>query len=431
MPPSERSGSTRPPRGRPYDFVAVGLGPFNLGLACLTEPIGDLDGVFLERRDGHDWHPGMLLEGNTLQAPFLADLVTLADPTSPYSFLNYLKHTGRLYPFYLRESFFPLHGEYVDYCRWAANRLTSVRFGQNVEAVEHDAGVYLVHTKDVTYRARRLVLGTGTPPNLPEPCQRLGGEVVYGSGYLAARAALRGKRSITVVGSGQSAAEIFYDLLQGAPEAGYEVAWVTRSPSPEHPDYFHALPAGVRDRLGTAQKQLSEEIDADLVNAICGLLYPQSVGGPVHARLMTNTAVVGTHPTGGGYTLDLRHEEHGERFSLHTEGLVLATGYRYEVPPFLAPIADRIARDAEGRFAVRRDHRVDGAGPPIYAQNAEPYPPGFVAPDLGMGAYRNSCVIRDMLGREHYPVERSIAFGEFGAPRMREPDAREREVVPA
>ncbi|MEV5447989.1 SidA/IucD/PvdA family monooxygenase, partial [Streptomyces sp. NPDC052644] len=67
-----------------HDFIAVGLGPYNLGLACLTAPLDDLDGLFLEARDEFDWHPGMLLESTRLQTPFIADLVTLADPTSPY-----------------------------------------------------------------------------------------------------------------------------------------------------------------------------------------------------------------------------------------------------------------------------------------------------------------------------------------------------------
>ena len=107
-------------RGRVHDFVAIGLGPFNLGLACLTDPLrasDGLDGVFLEARDRFDWHPGMLLDDATLQVPFLADLVTMADPTSRWSFLSYLKQTGNLYPFYIRESFYPLRREYDDYCR--------------------------------------------------------------------------------------------------------------------------------------------------------------------------------------------------------------------------------------------------------------------------------------------------------------------------
>ncbi len=61
-----------------YDFIGIGLGPYNLGLACLTAPVDDLDGLFLEARPDVSWHPGMMLDGTRLQTPFLADLVTLA-----------------------------------------------------------------------------------------------------------------------------------------------------------------------------------------------------------------------------------------------------------------------------------------------------------------------------------------------------------------
>lgn len=91
---------------QPYDFIAIGLGPFNLSLACLSEPLEDVKSLFLEQRSEFDWHPGMMLEGVTLQTPFMSDLVTMADPTSQYSFLNYAKLNNRLYPFYIRESFF-------------------------------------------------------------------------------------------------------------------------------------------------------------------------------------------------------------------------------------------------------------------------------------------------------------------------------------
>jgi hypothetical protein len=79
-------GRSTQDKGRVYDFAGIGVGPFNLGLAALSQPIEGLDGVFLERRESFDWHPGMMLEPAHLQVPFMADLVTLADPTSPYSF---------------------------------------------------------------------------------------------------------------------------------------------------------------------------------------------------------------------------------------------------------------------------------------------------------------------------------------------------------
>ncbi|MBT2674610.1 lysine N(6)-hydroxylase/L-ornithine N(5)-oxygenase family protein, partial [Streptomyces sp. ISL-14] len=199
-----------------HDFVGIGLGPFNLGLACLTEPIDELDGVFLESKPDFEWHAGMFLDGAHLQTPFMSDLVTLADPTSPYSFLNYLKEKGRLYSFYIRENFYPLRVEYDDYCRWAANKLSSVRFSTTVTEVTYDEGdgLYVVRTAaGATYRARHLVLGTGTPPYIPAACQGLGGDFIHNSRYLRHKQELQKKDSITLVGSGQSAAEIYYDLL--------------------------------------------------------------------------------------------------------------------------------------------------------------------------------------------------------------------------
>ncbi|MEW1909453.1 SidA/IucD/PvdA family monooxygenase [Kitasatospora sp. NPDC085895] len=422
-----------------HDFVAIGLGPYNLGLACLTEPIDGLDGVFLESKPDFDWHPGMLLDFATLQTPFMADLVTLADPTSPYSFLNYLKERGRLYPFYIREMFYPVRSEYNEYCRWAAAKLRSVRFGHTVTRVEYDEadGLYTVVSEaggeTVRHRARHLVLGTGTPPFLPGPCRGLGGDLVHNSGYLEAKQTLQKKRSITVVGSGQSAAEIYYDLLAETDVHGYRLDWVTRSPrffpleytkltlemtSPEYVDYFHALPEETRYRLESEQKGLFKGIDADLVNGIYDLLYQKSVKGPVPTRLLTNSALrsASYDETLGTYTLGLHHAEQQRDFSLTTEGLVLATGYAYTPPAFLEPVHDRIRWDGRGRFDVARNYSIDTTGRGIFLQNGGTHTHSITSPDLGMGPYRNSWIVRELTGREVYPIEKTIAFQEFGAP---------------
>lgn len=421
-----------------HDFVAVGLGPYNLGLACLTEPIAELDGVFLEARAESEfgWHTGMMIDGTHLQTPFLSDLVTLADPTSPYSFLNYLKESGRLYQFYIRENFYPLRREFSDYCRWAASKLGTIRFGQLVTAVEYDEtdGHYVVHVDgEPRYRAPRLVLGTGTVPDLPPACAGLGGDAIHTSGYLHHRAALRNKRSITIVGSGQSAAEIYHDLLGGIDTYGYTLNWVTRSPrffpleytkltlemtSPDYVDYFRALPEPTRYRLEAGQKGLYKGINASLINDIYDLLYEKSVAAPVPTRLLTNTALVsaGYDEATGRYTLGLRHEEQERDFTLTTEGLVLATGYRFTPPAFLEPIRHRLRWDGQGRLDVARNYSVDVTGQGVFLQNGGTHTHSVTSPDLGMGAYRNSWIIRELLGREYYPIERAIAFQEFGAP---------------
>lgn len=427
------------------DFAAIGVGPFNLGLAALAEPVEGLDGIFLEQRDSFDWHPGMMLEPAHLQVPFMADLVTMADPTSPYSFLNFLKQTGRLYRFYIRENFYPLRAEYNQYCQWVAGQLPSVRFGTAVQDVAYDDGVYRLAVSgpdgpDVLF-ARRLVLGTGTSPYVPSSAEGIladaaagrGGVAFHNADYLARKAELQQQRSITVLGSGQSAAEIYYELLQEADAYGYQLNWVTRSgrffpleytkltlemTSPEYVDYFHNLPPQQRDHLNKNQKNLYKGINADLIDAIYDLLYTKSLSGMVDTQLLTHSTLTAAEwdPAAGTHTLHLHHGEQGTSYTLDSEAVVMATGYGYREPGFLAGVQDRIARDDAGRFAVDRNYSTGVEPGEIFVQNAELHTHGFVTPDLGMGAYRNSCILREITGREVYPVERSIAFQQFGAP---------------
>lgn len=419
-----------------HDFVGIGLGPFNLGLACLTDPIDGFDGVFLEAQPQFDWHPGMMLPDATLQVPFLADLVTMADPTSPYSFLNYLKESGRLYSFYIRESFYPLRAEYNQYCQWAAAKLGNLRFGSRATTVEHDGHAYVVHTLDErtgradTVRGRKLVLGVGTSPVVPHAVQSTGGPWVHSASYLDEKETLQQERSITIVGSGQSAAEIYLDLLGDIESFGYTLNWVTRSPrffpleytkltlemtSPEYTSYFQSLPAQTRDRLVNEQKGLYKGISSELIDTIFETLYRKQLYGEVPTMLLTNTALVTADWDGASFRLGLVHEEQRLPMELETGGLVLATGYAARTPSFVDPIRDRIRWDDRGRFAAGPTYAVDEQYS-IFVQNAEEHTHGFVAPDLGMGAYRNSVIIASMLGREVYPVEKRIGFQHFGVP---------------
>lgn len=470
---SPTGASSDPGRGAGtvHDLLGVGIGPFNLGLACLAEPLG-LDAVFLDSRDGFAWHHGLMFDDATIQVPFLADLVTLADPTSPYSFLNYLKQIGRLYPFYIREDFQPLRAEYDAYCRWAADRVTGLRWGREVVDIRREDGVddddtapvYRVTalTREGTenYLARHLVLGIGTTPWSPIDLDPLDGDAtvaLHSADYLHRRQELLALGSVTVVGSGQSAAEIYRDLLESAGADGPRVDWVTRSPrflpmeytkltlemtSPEYIDHFHALPPERRDRMLREQRSLYKGINSELINEIHELLYRRSVRGLDSGLLAAATALEGaardcgtaagsriTSGSGSGsgeaaLRLDLCCTDTGHPWTHHTQGLVMATGYSSTEARFLDGIADEIDRDERGRYRVARDHTVDRAHSFIHVQNAEEHTHGLTAPDLGMGAMRNSVILRGVCGREVYPIEPSIAFQRFGAPAAHTQEAR-------
>lgn len=437
------------PSGRIYDFVGIGIGPFNLGLACLSVGIKALDGLFLDQNPGFDWHPGLMLEDATLQTPFLSDLVTLADPTHPMSVLNYLKRQGRLYSFYIRENFFLPRQEYNRYCQWAARQLDNLRWRTRVEDLYYDdaEACYEVIARETDtgnpcrLRARRLVLGTGPTPWWPSCCDGLMGSsraVTHASDYLHHRERLKKAGSITVVGSGQSAAEIFLDLLQGIDRHGYALTWVTRSPrfvpleyskltlemtSPEYTRYFQALAPATRDALIASQANLYKGINEALINDIYDLLYRKRLvldgrdeDLSRRVRLLTNSELIAAGTAGPGLRLDFHHPEQARTFSLDTEALVLATGYRYRLPAFVSGIASRLRFDAAGRFDVASNYTVDRNCREVFVQNVELHTHGFVAPDLGMACYRNAHIIKAMTGVEHYPIEERIAFQQFGVP---------------
>ncbi|MBD8077786.1 lysine N(6)-hydroxylase/L-ornithine N(5)-oxygenase family protein [Cellulosimicrobium arenosum] len=449
-----------------HDLVGVGIGPFNLGLAALSAPLADVDAVFCDQAPEFRWHPGMMIEGATIQVPFLADLVTMADPTSPYSFLAFLKATGRLYPFYVRESFYPLRAEYDAYCRWVAAALPSLRWSRRVVAVTHDdaADAFVVRAEVLDadgavvgseeHRGRHVVLGVGTSPVLPPALRDLAAQVaagehpgagplVHSAQYVPQRASLAASGSVTVVGSGQSAAEVYRDLLDGVHGreggGGYRLDWVTRSPrffpmeytkltlemtSPEYTDHFHALPLELRQLLGREQRSLYKGISGDLVDEIYDTLYRLSLDRPVPTTLLTDTEVVAARyepgaastPDGpGDYVLRLRHAQLGREVERRTRSIVAATGYAASVPTFLDPVRHLLRFDELGRLDVARDYTVDAARR-VHVLNGEEHTHGITAPDLGFAAWRNAVVLRTVTGREVYPVEERIAFQQFGLP---------------
>ncbi|RSC94871.1 lysine N(6)-hydroxylase/L-ornithine N(5)-oxygenase family protein [Tenacibaculum singaporense] len=420
------------------DFIAIGVGPFNLGLACLSEPIENLHGVFLDKKEKFDWHPGMLLEDTTLQVPFMADLVTLADPTSPFSFLNYIKEQGRIYSFYIRENFLLLRNEYNHYCQWVISKLSNIYFNTEVTNVDYDQkdGIYVVtsvctKTQEIKiYKAKKLVLGTGTQPYIPVCCKKLKDTAVHSSQYLPNKEQLQNKKRITVLGSGQSAAEIFSDLLQEIDTKGYELNWITRSPrffpleyakltlemtSPEYVDYFFNLPASKRDALIKNQKHLYKGINQDLIGAIHDRLYAKRVISkePLKVSLRTNSELKTTKVSDEGIKLELHQVEQDKYFEHETDALVLATGYEYQLPDFIEGISNRILWDYQDRFDVQRNYSIDKNHNEIFVQNVELHTHGFVTPDLGMAAYKNSYIIKEITGVEHYLIEQKIAFQQF------------------
>ncbi|MEL4294104.1 lysine N(6)-hydroxylase/L-ornithine N(5)-oxygenase family protein [Shewanella xiamenensis] len=418
-----------------YDLLGIGIGPFNLGLAALCEPINNLSCLFLDAKTEFDWHPGMLINSSRLQTPFMSDLVTMADPTSRFSYLNFAKQTGRLYSFYIRENFFLPRHEYNQYCQWVSKQLSNLNFGVKVTQVNYNAGegIYAVTAidrrsgKPLTYLCRKLVLGTGTTPYLPDNCPIQDPRVMHSASYMQQKTYLQSQSAITVIGSGQSAAEIFYDLLQDIDIYGYQLNWMTRSPrfypleytkltlemtSPDYVDYFHELSSEKRHRLITEQKSLYKGINAELINDIYDLLYQKRLISNIQCQLLTNVALTAIDTSGDKLKLQFKHLEQDYALDQLTGAVVLGTGYQYHLPEFIQGIKSQIEFDDHGQLAIQRDYGIDVRGD-IFIQNAGLHTHGISSPDLGMGCYRNATILQAVLGYAPYPIETRIAFQTF------------------
>lgn len=430
-----------------YDIIGVGIGPFNLGLAALLEPT-QTKALFIEQKTEFQWHPGLLIEGSTIQVPFLADLVTMADPTSRFSFLNYLRDRSRLYHFYFYEHFQIPRREYNHYCQWVAQQLKSCQFGQRVESIiwenSGSESYYRVQVRSVqtdeifTYNARHLALGVGSVPQVPPCFKNMRGEKVFHSAeFLHKRDRARQSKSITVIGAGQSAAEVFYELLQEQPQYGYHLEWHTRSAgffpmeysklglehfSPDYIHYFHQLSPPKRDKILSQQGLLYKGISFSAIADIYDLLYERSVGdNSPDVRLLSLIEVkeVETVPTSEGetYILGYKHQQQDSRFTHETDCIILATGYHHAIPTCINPIRNLIAWDEKNRYVVNLDYRLQLTQEipnQIFVQNGELHTHGVGAPDLGLGAYRNSVIINQLLGKTLYPVDRRNVFQQFG-----------------
>ncbi|MFJ5224391.1 lysine N(6)-hydroxylase/L-ornithine N(5)-oxygenase family protein [Streptomyces sp. NPDC088400] len=460
-----------------YDVVGVGIGPFNLSLAALSDGAPDLRTLFLDAKPAFSWHPGLLLEGTVLQVPFLADLVTMADPTSRWSYLNYLREHDRMFPFFFSERFHIPRREYDHYCRWVAERLPSCRFDARVTELEWDASA---DAFAVTHRsadgttvsrvlARQIVLGVGTSPVVPEPLRPLltpahAGRVLHSADYRTHRAGLAGLDDVTVLGAGQSGAEVALDLLRhqdGGGEGGPYVRWLARTPAfapmeyskiglehftPDYIRYFRALPEERREQLVREQWQLYKGVSEETLGEIHDELYERTIGGTEpRAALHPGVAVervevlpgsdsgsgsgsgsdngVGVGVGGsGGYLLTCRHTQQDELFEVRTSAIVAATGYAAVRPPFLDPLAKLVDWDDKGRYRIDGDYRValdptvSGA---LYVQNAELHTHGVSAPDLTLGAWRAATILNAAAGRTVLRVPERAAWTTFGSPALR------------
>jgi len=383
--------SQRQSSNKPFDVIGVGFGPSNLALAIALEEQAETAGrransLFLDRQTDYHWHGDTLVSQSELQISFLKDLVTLRNPTSRHSFVNYLQQHGRLIDFINLGTFYPCRMEYSDYLRWVAGHFREqCAYGNRVDRVEPvigmDGSVELLDVVSVDSqgrehrrRTRSVVVGTGGTPRIPAVFQDLRDDdrVFHHSRYLSRITQQRCARGepmrIAVVGGGQSAAEAFIDLNDSYPNVKVDLIlrsevlkpaddspFVNQIFAPENTHLFFDQPEPERERLISEFHNTNYSVvDLNLIEQIYAILYRQKVSKrerhAFRCRTQVQSATSGEH----GVRLHLRDVATGQEEVQHYDAVILATGYeRTSHKTLLAPLADYL-----GDFDVERSYRV-------------------------------------------------------------------------
>jgi lysine N6-hydroxylase len=406
------------------DLVAVGAGPANLSLAALAQPLENLRMVVLERKASFSWHPGLMVSEAALQTAPLKDLVTLVDPTSHYSFLNFLAEEGRLYRHLIATRESVRRREFNEYFMWAAEQLDSVRFGVEVEMLEYQDEHFVLSGSRGVWRARNVVLGMGMLPSVPgfiEPL--LGPHVFHTAEYLHEPRNLVG-RDVLLVGGGQSAADVALHLLNDKRELPRRLIWTSGrtgflprddSPfsnewfNPGYTEYFQQLSSERRLELLEHQHLASDGASESALQTIYRRLYELDYLDPVKFdhQLFGGHRLIALSKQGGRYEALIHSPDTHEQFSVEVDTVILATGYRSGLPQLLAPLDHRLMLDEAGNYRIASDYRLEWDGPEdqgIFVQSAARSTHGVADPNLSLTSWRSAMILNKCCGREVYPL---------------------------
>ncbi|EKX61606.1 L-lysine 6-monooxygenase [Streptomyces ipomoeae] len=401
-----------------FGVLGIGAGPANLSLAALLYPHRDLPSLFLDRKEAFSWHDGQQIPGTTLQVPVLKDLVSLADPTSRFSFLNYLHDQGRIYHFVNARFDAVPRQEFRNYLEWASWRMKNIVFGEEVRSVDFD-GVFRVRTDDRVLTADNIAVAVGSRPWIPPAGQGWNSPSQFHVCDFVDKAVGLGGKRVVVVGGGQSGAEAFLDLIsrEGGELPG-RVSWFSRrrnflpiddSPftndfyMPCYSEYFYGLDGAARRRINQENVLSSDGISEPTLRAIYQRTYHHRfiARSPGLIRLYPNREITGVAGAGAEWELTVADNDRpGAPQHVTADVIIWATGFRTGPLDVLAPLADRLDRDS-GEYRVDRDFAVRWDGPAdrnIFIQNATPAQRGLADKNLSLLAWRSQRIVDRLRG---------------------------------
>jgi len=419
------------------DILMIGAGPSNLALAVALEECGSpgaaAGALILEQHDDVKWQRNLLLPWARSQVSYVKDLVTLRNPRSRFSFLNFLHERGELDEFVNLGTFNPFRWQLSTYQQWVADTLdhVQVRYGVGAERIlpvhSEDAtvvGFAVSLSNGDTVICRDLVFGAGRDAFVPEmfrglPAERVVHSTEYGSRIGAATGLARPGLPLrpVVIGGAQSAAEMFMALHQDAP--GSSPAMLLRSIGlkdyqtskfvnelffPSFVDDFFAMSAQARAKvLGEMHLTNYAGLAPPFLDELYTMIYRQRMLGQPVSAVRALTEVIGARvesvPGGEEVVLDVRDLRTDGIEQVRCDALFLGTGFDPRMPAMVRRLAEAVDLP---ELTVNRNYRADlgaGAKGALYLQGVNEATHGISDSLISVLAQRSADIARDILDR--------------------------------
>jgi lysine N6-hydroxylase len=417
------------------DVIGVGAGPTNLSLAALLTTatkrgLTSITATFFEREATVFWHSLQMFPGTLMQTEFYRDLVTPIDPTSKFSFLNYLKAQARLEQFFCSSTIYPTRREFEDYFRWVAGQIGEVIFGVDVEGVDYDAQRNLFVVDAGSHgpcEAKHIVFGCGARPKSGVEESR--STRIVDVSKLLAFTFPEAPARILVVGGGQSAAECLNYLLDKFSERPMQIDWATNETSFRALDtssfsreIFSTAYARVFSSLKSKERKKINHDDQNVANGMLPLyaqelyqrlyrlrhLPPPDKTSPA-VRVQANMEVVEAREEPAGVSVKARIVSTGGTDVVVYDCVILCTGLDDET------ILESSVIGPELRRRLQRNRDQDGYavtwdGPPdrmIFVQSQNKDTHGLGDASFVTAPGRNAAILNSIAGREIYKIDES------------------------
>lgn len=419
-----------------FNLIGLGIGPFHLSLASLLRKTPETKALFLDQKPTFQWHPELMFSDAEMQTSYMKDLVTPVDPTSPYSYMNYLVQHGLFYSFMNTGRRVITRKEFELYCQWVSEGIKDdLSYGSEISTVEFDKDRFVVKTQNGSFSSDHLSVATGLTPRIPECAKtHLGENVFHAKSQGLQNLDLREQR-VLIIGGGQTGVEIFRNALSGKWGRVKNIRLISRRQnlepldetpftneyfSPGYVNEFFKLEDELKEPIVRSQKLASDGNTPQYLERLYNDLYQirHVQKDDLDFRILPHRSFTGLEKTEKGYMARIQNNFLHSEELIEADIVILSTGFCIKTPKFLDPVAHLLSFDSENRFIINKNFNLEWKGPAenkIYALNFSRHRHGIAEPQTSLMAWRSAVIINDLTQKEIFKTDHfKPAFVQYG-----------------